>query len=244
MDPAGAGDAGGAEEPLSELELAAHDRLAILVRLLGEDARVPSSVTEPERAWRVHVADSLAGLRVQQLRDASRIADLGAGAGFPGLVLAVALPETAVDLIEATARKCEFMRRAIDAMGVPNARVVNDRAESWGAHGAGGRESYDAVAARAVARLSTLSELASPLLAEGGALVAWKGRRNADEEAEAERATPRTAMEPLDVLAVEPYPESQDRHLHIYAKRGPTPNGVPRRPGMARKRPFGSSPSG
>jgi 16S rRNA (guanine527-N7)-methyltransferase len=116
---------------------------------------------------------------------------------------------------------------------------VNERAESWAAAGAGGRETYDAVVARAVARLSTLCELASPLLRDGGALIAWKGRRNEDEEAEAERAGPRTAMERLAVLPVEPYPESQDRHLHVYGKRGATPEGLPRRAGMARKRPFG-----
>ena len=86
---------------------------------------------------------------------------------------------------------------AIEHAAIDNARVVCERAEDWGARAPpdGGREGYDAVTARAVGRLSTLAELASPLLGEGGVLVAWKGRRDPDEEAEAERAADRLAME-------------------------------------------------
>jgi 16S rRNA (guanine527-N7)-methyltransferase len=95
------------------------------------------------------------------------------------------------------------------------------------------------VAARAVGRLATLAELASPLLARGGVLVAWKGRRDAGEEAELERAADRVGMQPLEVRWVGPYAGSRHRHLHVMRKRGATPEGLPRRPGMAKKRPFG-----
>ena len=168
----------------------ARGALRTILELLARERAAPSSVRDPEQAWRVHVADSLTGLEVEELRAARRIADLGAGAGFPGLPIAVALPEGRVDLIESTGRKCEFIRLAIERAGVANARVVCERSESWAAAPppAGGREGYDAVAVRAVGRLSTLAELASPLLVEGGALVAWKGRRNEEEEAELERA--------------------------------------------------------
>jgi 16S rRNA (guanine527-N7)-methyltransferase len=187
------------------------------------------------------VADSLSGLEVEALRAARRIADLGAGAGFPGLPLAAALPGSRVDLIEATGRKCEFVRRAIERAGIDNARVVCERSEGWAARPPpdGGRDSYDAVAARAVGRLSTVAELASPLLTEGGALVAWKGRRNADEEAELGRAAARLAMEVDEVRSVGPYAGSRHRHLHVLRKSGPTPDSLPRRPGMAKKRPLG-----
>jgi len=100
-----------------------------------------SSVTEPARAWKVHVADSLTGLEVGDLREARRIADIGSGAGFPGLVLAVALPEARVDLVESVGRKCEFIQRAIDAAGIANARVLNERSEALAA--GEGRETYD-----------------------------------------------------------------------------------------------------
>jgi 16S rRNA (guanine527-N7)-methyltransferase len=224
-----------------ELSLAAAGRLRELIELLATDPRTPSAVRDPEDAWRVHVADSLSGLGVDGLRTAERIADVGAGAGFPGLVLAAALPDARVHLIEATTRKCEFMRRAIEHTGIANAHVVCERAETWAAARPpdGGRESYDAVAARAVGRVSTLSELASPLLRPGGTLVAWKGRRDPDEEAEAARASQQLAMEPLEVRWVGPYAGSENRHLHVLRKSGPTPEGLPRRPGMAKKRPFG-----
>jgi 16S rRNA (guanine527-N7)-methyltransferase len=218
-------------------------RLRALVESLAADPGAPSSVTDSERAWRVHIADSLSGLEVGPLARGSRIADIGAGAGFPGLVLAVALPAATVDLIEAVSRKCEFMRRAIARTRIVNASVVCERAEEWAraAPPAGGRESYEAVTARAVGRLATIAELASPLLVEGGTLVAWKGRRDAAEETEMERAAERLAMEPLEIRWVGPYAGSRHRHLHVLCKSGPTPEGLPRRSGMAKKRPFGSA---
>jgi 16S rRNA (guanine527-N7)-methyltransferase len=225
-----------------ELSPAARDALRRVLELLAHDREAPSAVTDPDRAWRVHVADSLTGLDVAELRGAPRIADVGSGAGFPGLPLAVALPNARVDLIEATTRKCEFIRRAIEAAGIDNARVICERAEHWASQAppAAGREGYDAVTARAVGRMSTLAELASPLLIDGGTLVAWKGRRDAGEEAELTRAADRLAMTPVRITWVGPYAGSRHRHLHVVRKSGPTPSELPRRPGMAKKRPFGS----
>jgi 16S rRNA (guanine527-N7)-methyltransferase len=207
------------------------------LELLEAERASVSSVTDPERAWRVHVADSLTGLEVADLRAAPTIADIGSGAGFPGLVLAVALPGSRVDLIESVGRKCDFMRRAIVAAGIDNARVVNARSEDL-ARGEG-REAYAAVTARAVGRLSTLAELASPLLEESGVLVAWKGRRGAEEERQLERAAATLAMRPEEVRHVGPFAGSEHRHLHVLRKSGPTPKKLPRRAGMAKKRPYG-----
>jgi 16S rRNA (guanine527-N7)-methyltransferase len=212
-----------------------------IVDAVASDPRAPSSVRDPDEGWRVHIADSLAGLEFADLSCASAIADLGAGAGFPGLPLAAALPGARVDLIEAARRKCEFMRRTIEAAAIRNARVICARSEEWAAAPPpdGGREEYAAVAARAVGRLATLAELASPLLADGGVLIAWKGRRDPDEEAELARAAGRLAMEPEEVRWVGPYAGSRNRHLHLMRKRGATPPELPRRPGMAKKRPLG-----
>jgi 16S rRNA (guanine527-N7)-methyltransferase len=223
----------------ADLDPAAREALETLLALLAEERASVSSVTEPGRAWKVHVDDSLTGLEVESLAGASRIADIGSGAGFPGLVLAVALPPAKVELIESVGRKCEFMRRAIAAAGISNATVRNARSEEVAA-GDDDREAFDAVTARAVGRLSTLAELASPLLREDGVLVAWKGRRDPDEEAELERAAEGLAMAPERILAVGPYAGSRHRHLHVLRKSGPTPPGLPRRAGMAKKRPRGS----
>jgi 16S rRNA (guanine527-N7)-methyltransferase len=152
-------------------------------------------------------------------------------------VLAVALPGAKVDLIESVGRKCDFIRRAIGAAGIANARVINARSEDLAAEE--GREAYSAVTARAVGRLSTLAELASPLLEDGGALVAWKGKRDAEEEAQLESAAKALAMHPEEIRHVGPFAGSEHRHLHLIRKSGPTPQNLPRRAGMAKKRPYG-----
>lgn len=212
-------------------------KLTRVLELLEQERASVSSVTDPQRAWRVHIADSLTGLEIAELREARRIADIGSGAGFPGLPLAVALPSAQVDPIESVGRKCEFMRRAIAAAGIANARVLDARSEEIASGEA--RESYDAVTARAVGRLSTLAELASPLLREDGVLVAWKGKRDANEESQLGRAADQLAMRPERILHVGPYAGSEHRHLHVIRKAGPTPPDLPRRPGMAKKRPRG-----
>jgi 16S rRNA (guanine527-N7)-methyltransferase len=224
-------------DPTALLTPEARAALEKVLELLEEERASVSSVKDPRRAWKVHVADSLTGLEAPELREAAKIADIGSGAGFPGLAIAVALPRAQVDLIESVGRKCDFMRRAAEQAGIANARVVNARSEEWAA--AEGRESYDVVTARAVGRLSTLAELASPLLRDGGVLIAWKGKRDEDEEQQLGRAADQLAMQPERILHVGPYAGSEHRHLHVARKLGATPDGLPRRPGMAKKRPRG-----
>jgi len=223
-------------EPAAVLDAAARAKLETVLALLAEERASVSSVVD-ERAWQVHVLDSLTGLEVPALRAAGRIADVGAGAGFPGLVLAVALPGARVDLVESVGRKCEFMRRAIETAEIANATVLNTRSEDLAA--AGGREAYDAVTARAVGRLSTLAELASPLLEPNGVLVAWKGKRDGEEEQQLVNAGEALAMGPEQILEVGDRAGSEHRHLHVVRKTGPTPDNLPRNPGIAKKRPKG-----
>jgi 16S rRNA (guanine527-N7)-methyltransferase len=202
------------------------------------DPRAPVSRSSVPEARDVHIADSLSGLEIEPLMAASRVADLGSGAGLPGLVLAASRPEARFDLLESLGRKCQFIREAIGRMGLENAEVVCERSEDWAS--SRGREAYDAVTARAVGSLATLAELASPLLRDGGVLVAWKGARSREEEGELARAADGLAMEPTEIRSMRPYSGSRDRHIHLLRKNGPTPNGLPRRPGMAAKRPFGT----
>lgn len=223
-------------EETAALDPAGREALGKVLEMLAAERASVSSVVD-RRAWTVHVADSLTGLEVAELREASRIADAGAGAGFPGLALAVALPASRVDLIESIGRKCDFMRGAIEAAGIGNATVIQARSEEWAS--GEGREASDAVTARAVGRLSTLAELASPLLKPNGVLVAWKGKRDPDEESQLERAAEALAMRPEQILDVGDRAGSRHRHLHVIRKSGPTPPDLPRRPGMAKKRPKG-----
>jgi len=218
------------------LDARGREALEAVLGLLAEERASVSSVVD-ERAWQVHVADSLTGLRVSELTAATRIADVGAGAGFPGLALAAALPEAKVDLIESVSRKCAFIKRAAEAAGIANASVLDTRSEDWAA--AEGRERYDVVTARAVGRLSTLAELASPLLKPNAVLIAWKGKRDEDEENQLANASESLAMAPEQILDVGTEAGSKHRHLHVIRKTGPTPPDLPRRPGIAKKRPRG-----
>jgi 16S rRNA (guanine527-N7)-methyltransferase len=195
-------------------------------------------VSDPEQAVDIHVADSLSGLEIPELRSASWIADIGAGAGFPGLVLAVALPRARVDMIESASRKCAVIDRLAHAAGLDNeiVRALPMRAEERAAWG--GRETYDAVTARAVGALPVLVEYASPLLAVGGVFVAWKGTRDPAEEERGAKAAVEVGMEPDAVVEVQPWPEARDRHLVVYRKVSPALDRFPRRAGMAAKRPL------
>lgn len=202
--------------------------------LLASDPTAPTTVTDPERAVDEHLADALVGLELAAVRDATSLADLGSGAGVPGLPLAIARPDAHVTLVDSLERKGAFMRRAIEVTGVTNAEVVVARAESWPT----GLERHDAVLVRAVAPLGVLLEYAAPLLRVGGSLVAWKGQPAADEEADAAAAARALGMELEDRRPVTPWPGAARRSLYVARKTAPTPAGYPRRPGMARKRPL------
>lgn len=213
--------------------------LARLLELLAADDRAPTPIRSPDRAVDAHVADGLSGLLVPELAGASaaRVADLGAGAGVPGLVLAAARPLLRVVAVESLGRKCAFLERAIAAMGLDNATVACTRAEAWAA----GRDACDVVTARALAPLPVLVEYAAPLLREGGVLVAWKGAPDAGEVADGAHAAGVLGLAPRSPVAVPPFPGADERALYVYVKVRSLPNGYPRRPGMARKRPLRAS---
>jgi 16S rRNA (guanine527-N7)-methyltransferase len=187
----------------------------------------------------VHAADSLAALEVEQVRTAHRIADLGSGAGFPGLPLAVALPRSHVWLIESQARKCAFLERACRAAGVRNAEVVCARVETCLAL----LGACDVVLARALAGQPIVLEYAAPLLRVGGLLVDWRGRVDAATARASRQAAEVLGLSAPDVRRVAPFAGSTGRHLYLYLKIRATPEQFPRRPGVARKRPIGNSPA-
>ncbi len=204
--------------------------------MLTTDPRAPTAVRDPRRALDDHLADSLVALELDEVRSTGSIADIGAGAGLPGLPLAIALPRAEVTLVESNGRKCEFIARAIDACGLANARVACVRAEAW----PDGRERFDLVTARALAPLPVVAEYAAPLLRLGrsAAGLAWPagscrgGRRPPapPTSSASSRANPSGSSRT---------PERVNRHLQLLVKTGPTPARFPRRPGMARKRPLG-----
>ena len=194
----------------------------------------------PERAWRVHVADSLTGLEVEALRAARRIADVGAGAGFPGPAARGRAARRRVDLIESTGRKCEFIRQAIEATGLANAQVVCERSEIWAAeppprgrprglrrgHRPRGRPALDP------------AELASPLLRAGRHARRLEGPPRPGRGGGAGTRRGRAWRWSRSRSAwVGPYAGSPQPPPARDAQARPDPRRPPPAPGMAKKRP-------
>jgi 16S rRNA (guanine527-N7)-methyltransferase len=212
-------------------------RLTALLELQATDPTASTTVRDPAAAVDRHVADSLSGLELDAVRTARRVADIGSGAGWPGLALAVALTDASVALVESASRHCRYLARAVKVAGLENVSVVHARAEEWGE----GIGVHDLVTARALAALPVLCEYAAPLLAEGGWLVAWKGAVEDAELADGRAAADVLGLEPAEPLHVVPYAGARDHTLHAFRKIAPTPERFPRRAGMAVKRPLTAS---
>jgi 16S rRNA (guanine527-N7)-methyltransferase len=214
----------------------AGDRLRTLHAILVSDPLAPTSITDPHRVLQDHLADSLVALELGCVRAAGTIADLGSGAGIPALPLAIALPGAEVTAVESNGRKADFIARTAAACGLTNVTVAAARVEEL----AVGRGAFDLVTARALAPLPVVAEYAAPLLRLGGVALAWRGRRDPEDEAAAARAVPQLGLALGPAIPVTPYPGASHRHLQPLMKVAETPVRFPRRPGMARKRPLGA----
>jgi 16S rRNA (guanine527-N7)-methyltransferase len=208
--------------------------LARILRLQAEDPGAPTTVRDIAAAVDRHVADSLSALELDVVRGAAGIADLGSGAGWPGLALAAALRDAHVWLVESAVRHTRYLGRAVEVSGLANLTVVHARVEEWDG-------SVDLVTARALAALPVLLEYAAPLLVDGGHLVAWKGAVPQEEASAGARAAAELGLEAVEVRAVTPYAGAREHTLHVFRKIAPTPARFPRRPGMATKRPLGGA---
>jgi 16S rRNA (guanine527-N7)-methyltransferase len=170
-----------------------------------------------DEARRVLLEDSLRAVEVVQ-RFEGQIVDVGSGGGAPGIPLAHALPEREVTLLEASSRKCEFLERWTAEL--PNLRVVCGRAEEQPV------DAYGVAVAKALAPPPVAAEWCLPLVAPGGAAVLFVGPSAEDERVA--RVADRLAAEPVEAPA----------GFLVLRKLGPTPEGFPRRSGVARKRPL------
>lgn len=218
------------------LTVGQREQLEGVLELLEADEHAPTTIRTHARALQQHVDDSLVALDVEEVSSAMTLADLGSGSGFPGLALAAALAAADVSLVESQRRKCEFLERACAAGTIVNAHVVCARAEEWRE----GMGRNDVVLARALAPQAVVLEYAAPLLRMGGALVDWRGRRDADSERTADRAAEILGMHRREIRPVFPFTHAADRYLHVFVKHDATPERFPRRAGMARKRPLGN----
>ncbi|PKO17500.1 16S rRNA (guanine(527)-N(7))-methyltransferase RsmG [candidate division BRC1 bacterium HGW-BRC1-1] len=196
-----------------------------------------TAIRTPEGVARLHFADSLAPLNAEPaFADPGRAIDIGTGAGFPLIPLAMALPHIRWMGLESTAKKCSFVSKASRELGLRNVRVENQRAEDAGRGDL--RGACDIATARAVGPIASLIEVGLPLLRTAGILLLWK-MRSAEEELE-------NALDLLDQMggeALDPifyrYPEDkQERAIFRIAKIKPTPAIYPRRNGLPFRNPL------
>lgn len=217
------------------LDATQHQQLGALLRVLASDEHAPTSARDPDLAVDIHLADSLSLLELELPPGIRHVIDIGSGAGFPGLPVAVARPAWSVGLLESQVRKCVFIERAVQAATIGNARTINLRAEEWT-----GPAGQDLVLARALASQPVVLEYAAPLLCLGGTLVDWRGRRDRSDEKDAAEAAGVLGLRLEAVRSTRPFADALHRHLHIYTKVRETPARFPRRPGVALKRPLGA----
>ncbi|MFH0945881.1 MAG: 16S rRNA (guanine(527)-N(7))-methyltransferase RsmG [Planctomycetota bacterium] len=212
------------------------DRLSRLVALV-EEGNQRANLTarcDTDEMWRRHVLDSLGLCRhLEGLDPKLRVVDIGSGAGFPGLPLAICLPDRSFTLLEATAKKTRFLEECIRELALPKVRVKNDRAETAGRDPAF-RARFSVALCRAVGPLAVIAEYALPLLGEGGVLLALKGRTVKQELAGSRKAIQLLGGGPAELTPI----GEGGGFLVTIRKVGNTPHRFPRPPGQAKATPL------
>lgn len=198
-----------------------------------------TAITDPEAVRVRHFLDSLSVIKAMPLQSGIRLLDVGTGAGFPGLPLAMVLPDIQVILMDSTAKKLTFIDHLITTLQVPNATTLHARAEDAG-RSADHRGQYDVVVARAVARLPALLEYLLPFVKVGGYAIAMKGT-TAHEEAESANRALYVLGGELQTLIEVNLPDIDDPHyLVVVKKTRKTPKPYPRKAGTPTRQPIGT----
>ena len=194
-----------------------------------------TAITEPKEVASLHLLDSLALIQAAELKT-EKIVDVGAGAGFPGMPLAIAGPSLQLTLLDSLGKRVDFLRETAEALELKNVACVHARAEEFAAER---RESFDAAVSRAVAALPVLCELCLPLVKPGGRMLAMKSSHTEDEIDQAKAAIRLLGGE---IQWVKDYtiPTTDVVHRIVCIRKiAPTPKKYPRRFALIKKSPLG-----
>jgi len=190
-----------------------------------------TAITDPQEVYEKHFLDS--ALIAPLIKQGATMADVGSGAGFPGVPLAILREDLKITLIEPTAKRCQFLSDLIRELKLNQVYVINDRAENLLC----ARETYDVVTARAVAPLSILLELCVPLVKEGGLMIAMKGQKGLEELEEAKNALKALNLTLVDAQTVA-LPSAGERVNLIFRKDQKTDAKYPRAYAQIKKKPL------
>ncbi len=196
-----------------------------------------TAITNQEGVYLKHFYDSLTAAFYHDFTKELRICDVGAGAGFPSLPLKIVFPHLKVTIVDSLKKRITFLNHLAHELELDNVAFYHDRAENFGKND-GFREGYDLVMARAVARMSVLSELCLPLTAKGGHFMAMKGPNLKDEMEDANVAIQTVGGEVKDVFTFHLPEEDSERNIAIIEKRRKTPKKYPRKAGTPNKQPI------
>lgn len=195
-----------------------------------------TAITLPEEVATLHLLDSLSLLPLAGLENEA-VVDVGTGAGFPGMPLAIARPSLQVTLLDSLGKRVDFLRETCAALGLENTRCVHGRAEEFAVER---REAFDAAVSRAVAALPVLCELCLPLVKPGGRMLAMKSS-HAEEELRQSQEAVRLLGGQVDWVRDYTVPGSQVVHRVICIRKvSPTPKKYPRRFALIKKAPLGA----
>ncbi|MGP4077791.1 16S rRNA (guanine(527)-N(7))-methyltransferase RsmG [Halobacillus sp. K22] len=196
-----------------------------------------TAITDKEGVYLKHFYDSLTASFYYDFTQPLKICDVGAGAGFPSLPLKIVFPHLKVTIVDSLKKRITFLNHLAHELGFDDVAFYHDRAENFGKN-AKFREGYDLVMARAVARMSVLSELCLPLTAKGGHFMAMKGPNLADEMEDAAVAIQTVGGEVENVHTFTLPEEDSERNIAIIEKRRKTPKKYPRKAGTPNKTPI------
>lgn len=193
-----------------------------------------TAITEPEEFIRKHYMDSLACCRLPEFQNAESVVDVGTGGGFPGIPLAICFPEKRFTLIDSLNKRIRIIQEFCETLGIANVTALHGRAEDL-ARQEDLRQRFDLCVSRAVANLSTLSELCLPFVHAEGSFIAYKGPECGEEVEAAGRAIRLLGGGTAKIVD----PKTTDGHLLVVIpKTGVTQAAYPRRAGLPGKKPL------
>ncbi|MNO38716.1 Ribosomal RNA small subunit methyltransferase G [compost metagenome] len=196
-----------------------------------------TGITERDQVYMKHFYDSLSLAFFMNMGEVNTIADIGSGAGFPGIPLKICFPHLKLTIVDSLSKRISFLQHVCNTLQLDNVQLIHGRAEDV-ARQFIHRDAYDLVTARAVARLSLLNEFCLPFTRKDGAFAAMKGNDPSEELTEAKRSFKELRAELQKVESFTLPVEESARHIVIIRKTGATPAKYPRKAGMPAKAPL------
>ena len=196
-----------------------------------------TAITEKEDVYLKHFYDSISAAFYVDFTGVQSLCDVGAGAGFPSIPLKICFPHLHISIVDSLNKRITFLNHLSDELGLENTNFYHDRAETFGKNKAH-REKYDMVTARAVARMSVLSELCLPLVKKGGFFVAMKASNVNEELSNAKKAIGMLGGQTEKMYSFVLPEEESERNIVKINKVKETPNKYPRKPGTPNKLPL------